>query len=103
MNELDRQQRVYVAKIAEDVRVGAMDRRHFIRAAALAGFGIANARYLSGFTRACPPAPGVDQPVAQADGACADSGNLTSQQQFLKEVGGRFKGTKIRIVSENTA
>src|SRR5262249_23869304 len=30
-------------------------------------------------------------------------GSLNAQQQFLKEVGRRFKGTKVKIVSENTS
>src|SRR4051812_44572179 len=97
MNDLDRQQRVHVADKAEELRVGVIDRRQFIRSAALAGFGIASAKYLCGCTRP-PPQTTV------ADGASADSAGMTQQQkQFLKEVGGRFKGTKIRIVSENTA
>src|SRR4051794_37869790 len=102
MNELDRQQRVYVAQMAEALRVGAIDRRQFIRAAGLAGFGIASATYLSGCTRARPPAPGAEKPAGKEEDSAVDSGDKTPQQRFLKEVGGRFKGTKIRIVSENT-
>ena len=100
MNELDRQQRVYVAKIAEAVRIGAMDRRQFIRALGLAGFGIASATYLSGCT---PRTPVAEKLAGNAGGVSAESGNGTPQQRFLKEVGGRFKGTRIRIVSEDTA
>ena len=103
MNELDRQQRVHVAKMAEELRVGAIDRRQFIRAAGLAGFGIASAKYLSGCTRARRQAPVAEKPAGNADGVSADSGSMTPQQRFLKEVGGRFKGTRIRIVSEDTA
>ena len=100
MNELDRRQRVYVAKIAEAVRIGAMDRRQFIHALGLAGFGIASATYLSGCT---PRTPATEQLAGNAGGVSAESGNGTPQQRFLKEVGGRFKGTRIRIVSEDTA
>src|SRR4051794_19682013 len=103
MNELERQRRVYVAKTAEELRVGAIDRRQFIRAAGLAGFGIASPKYLSGFTPPHPQAPVAGKPAGSADGDPADPGGQTPQQRFLKEVGGRFKGTKIRIVSENTA
>ena len=35
MNERDRAQRQFVVKIAEELRVGAIDRRQFIRAAGL--------------------------------------------------------------------
>ena len=38
MNELDRQQRLWVAKQAGKVQRGAITRREFIRRAALAGF-----------------------------------------------------------------
>jgi len=103
MNDLDRQQRVHVAEKAEELRVEAIDRRQFIRAAGLAGFGIASAKYLSGCARARPQSSAAEKPAGNTDGASADSGNMTAQQRFLKEVGGRFKGTKIRIVSENTA
>jgi len=99
MNELDRQQRVYVAKIAEALRTGAIDRRQFIRGLGIAGFGIASATYLSGCTRT----PGADQPAGKAAGGSAEPGISTSQRQFLQEVGGRFKGTRIKIVSEDTA
>jgi multiple sugar transport system substrate-binding protein len=99
MNELDRQQRVYVAKIAEAVRVGAMDRRQFVRALGLAGFGIASATYLSG----CSRTPGASTPAGDAGGATDESGINAQQRRFLQEVGGRFKGTRIKIVSEDTA
>src|SRR5581483_2811305 len=42
-------------------------------------------------------------PAGNKDSASAGSRDLTAQQRFLKEVGGQFKGTRIRIVSENTA
>ena len=100
MNELDRQQRVYVAKVAEALRRGAIDRRQFIRAVGQAGFGIASAAYLSGCRAATPVA---EKPAGNAGGVSAESGIRASQQRFLTEVGGRFKGTRIRIVSEDTA
>ncbi len=103
MNELDRQQRLYVAKMAEKLRVGKIDRRQFIRAAGMAGFGIASAKYLAGCAPARPAAPAAEKPAEKAPDASAGSGNMTPQQQFLKEVGGKFKGTKIKIVSENTS
>ena len=80
MNELDRRQRVYVAKSARALRVGAIDRRQFMRALGHAGFGIASATYLSGCSR--PPVP---ERSAGSAAAVADSGKKTAQQQFLKE------------------
>src|SRR5262249_46538036 len=81
---------------------GAIDRRRLIRAAGLAGFGIASARYLSGCTRPRPQGPVAEKPGGNAAGASADPSGKTPQQRFLKDVGGRFHGTKIRTVSENT-
>lgn len=102
MNDLDRQQREYVARKAEELRVRAIDRRQFIRAAGLAGFSIANTLYLSGAARANPRASAAATPAGNTDGASAGSRSATAQQQFLKEAGRRFKGTRIRIVSEDT-
>src|SRR5262245_45679824 len=99
MNELDRHQRLYIAAKAEQLRLGKISRRQFIRAAALAGFGISCGRYLSGYTRAMS---GTEVTTATTRIIATDSKDLTPQQRFLKDVGGRFKGTKIRIVSENT-
>jgi hypothetical protein len=48
MNELDRQQRLFVAAMAEKLQLGGISRREFLRAAASAGFGFASARYLAG-------------------------------------------------------
>lgn len=103
MNELDRQQRSYVATMAEKLRVGWIDRRQFIHAAGMAGFGIASAKYLTGCASARQVAPRAEQPAGKSPDAAAGTGGRTPQQQFLKDVGGRFKGTRIKIVSENTA
>ena len=91
MREPERQQRQYLLKIAEQVRVGLISRREFVRILGIAGLGIASARYLSGM-----PAFASEMPAAGG----ATSGE---QQSFLKEVGGLFKGSRVRIVSENTA
>ena len=101
MNDLDRRQRSYVATMAERLRLGRIDRRQFIRAAGMAGFGMASAKYLTGCASA--PSPRAEQPAGKSPDATSGTGGLTPQQQFLKEVGGRFKGTRIKIVSENTA
>lgn len=107
MNERDRQQRLYVAKMAEKLRAGKISRREFIRAAALAGFGFSSAWYLGGCAPARPAAPAETAATAAPEApkldASTGSGSLTPQQQFLKEVGGKFKGTRIKIVSENTS
>jgi multiple sugar transport system substrate-binding protein len=94
VNETDRRQRRYVARMAEKLKSGAIDRRQFLHAAASAGLGIASARYLSGCSPAKPPLT-ID-PFEPHDSLQAD------QQQFLREVGGHFRGSRIRIVSEDT-
>jgi len=40
VDETDRQQRLYVARMAEKRKAGAIDRRQFLRAAATVGLGI---------------------------------------------------------------
>lgn len=92
MNERDRRERKYVVDIAEQLRLGSISRRQFVKGLALAGFGITSARYLA----AAPP-PAVAGVAAASDTAMND------QKRFLKEVGGRFKGTRIRVISESTA
>jgi multiple sugar transport system substrate-binding protein len=99
MNNQERQQRRYVAQMAERLRRGLMDRRDFIRAAAMAGFGFANARYLGGGGASSAVAQEAAATVQVADEA---TGSTAAQQAFLKEVGGRFRGTRIRVISENT-
>lgn len=103
MNEKERQQRLYVAKMAEKLRAGKITRRQFIRAAALAGFGFSSAWYLGGCAPARPTPAQPTQPEAPKVDATTGSGSLTPEQQFLKEVGGRFRGTRVKIVSENTS
>lgn len=108
MNEIDRQQRLAVARAAEKVRLGKMSRRQFLRFCAQAGFGFSSLYFLSacqGMPVATPasqaPAPTPEQVQATAGPASA-SEPLTAQQQFLKEVGGQFSGTTLRIASEST-
>ena len=95
MRECDRQQRVHVVDMARKLRTGDIGRRGFIRAAARAGFGFACARYLAG-SRLCAAEQGV------ADAPLAASGLTDDQRHFLQDVGRSFKGTRIRVVSENT-
>jgi len=103
MNERDRAQRQFVVKIAEELRVGAIDRRQFIRAAGLAGFAFASSKYLSGCAPAQPKVPLAADRVGSIGKPVADSGRMTEQQRFLKDVGGQFQGTKIKVLSEDTS
>ncbi len=100
MNERDRQQRLWVAKQAGKLQRGVINRREFIRRAALAGFGITSMRYLAAC--AAPAAAPTAEQVQATVGPESAATELTAQQQFLKEVGGQFAGTTIRVVSEST-
>jgi len=98
MNERDRQQRLYVTAMAEKLRLGGIGRRQFIRAVGRAGFGFACARYLAGAASRSSRLHAAEPATAPT----AAAGMSGQQRQFLKEVGGRFKGTRIRVVSEST-
>jgi len=100
MRESDRQQRIHVVDMARALRTGAIGRRRFIRAAARAGFGFACARYLAGSTPAGSQLCAAEQGAAEAP--LAASGLTDDQRHFLRDVGRSFKGTRIRVVSENT-
>ena len=95
MNDLDHQQRLFVAAMAEKLRLGGIGRRGFLRAAASAGFGFASARYLAGHSP-------TRSRLHAAEPAIAESGMTAEQRQFLVDAGKRFKGTRIKVVSENT-
>ncbi|MCX7431676.1 MAG: extracellular solute-binding protein [Planctomycetia bacterium] len=95
MNDLDRQQRLFVAAMAEKLRLGGIGRRGFLRAAASAGFGFASARYLAGHSPA-------GARLHAAEPSITESGVTKEQRQFLVDAGKRFKGTRIKVVSENT-
>lgn len=95
MNELDRQQRLFVAAMAEKLRLGGIGRRAFLRAAASAGFGFASARYLAGHS------PDRSR-LHAAEPSITESGMTNEQRQFLVDAGKRFQGTLIKVVSENT-
>lgn len=101
MNEIDRQQRLWIAKQAEKVRKGRMSRREFIRAAALAGFGITSMRYLSGCAAPTAPAPSPAQ-VAATVGPQSAVEPTSDVGKWLRDVGGQFRGTTLRVVSEST-
>ncbi len=102
MDELDRQQRLYVADAAKKLRQGRISRREFLRRAAMAGFGFTSAYFLGG----CQPQPAAAPPTPEQVRATAGPESagepLTDQQRFLKEVGGQYAGTTIRVATEST-
>jgi multiple sugar transport system substrate-binding protein len=97
MNERDRKQRLYVAEQGAKLRKGQISRREFLRRIGLAGFGISMAGMMRwdmhramAARRRLPLRPGVYQLSGE-------------QEAWLKEVGGKFAGTTVRISSESTA
>lgn len=101
MNEIDRQQRLWIARQAEKVARGTINRREFIRRAALAGFGFASMRYLAGCAAPAVPPPTPAQVAATAGPASAVE-PTSDMAKWLQDVGGQFKGTTLRVVSEST-
>lgn len=95
MNERDRKQRLYVAQQGAKLRKGLISRREFLRRAALAGFGISAAGLMRLNTARAATLPGKRY---------LETYQLSSEQeQWLKDVGGKFKGQTVRIASESTA
>src|SRR4029079_19501551 len=101
MEEIDRQQRVYVGDAAKKYRQGRITRREFFRRCAQTGFGFSSLYFLS----QCAPPPAQPPTAAQVQatvGTTSASVPQTDAQKFLKDVGARYKGTTLHIVSEDT-
>ena len=97
MNERDLKQRLFVAEAGRKLAAGKISRREFLRRAALAGFGISAAglmRMETHHVRAAGLPPGFRPQNYQIS---------DDQINWLKTVGGKFKGAEIRIASESTA
>jgi multiple sugar transport system substrate-binding protein len=93
MRESDR--KTYVADTAGAFAARRIGKREFLRRLGIAGVG------LSGFAAAML---GGNRPFtgAPAMQAMAQNGPSSGMTQWLRNVGGRFKGTKIRYISEAT-
>lgn len=96
MNVRDRLQRLFVAEQGRKVARGQISRREFLRRAGVAGFGLSAAGLMRMETRARRL---VARPAFQDGGAPLNDAQIA----WLKEVGGKFKGTTVRISSESTA
>ena len=99
MLDFSRDQHRHVVDMARRLRRGHLDRRAFVRAAAAAGFGFGSARYLAG-GGAAGRATAAERRAAEMP--LAPSGLSNDQRLFLRDVGRRFKGTRIRVISEST-
>ena len=100
MRDRERLSLLHVVDMARKRRAGVIDRRGFIRAAATAGFGFACARYLAGSAPASGRVSAAQLNAAEAP--LPPSGLTADQRSFLQDVGRSFKGTRIKVVAENT-
>lgn len=97
MNPRDRLQRLFVAEQGAKLAKGQISRRDFLRGAALAGFGFSAAGLMRMDTHAASLLR--RRPMMQEGGALLSDDQIT----WLREVGGRFAGSTVRISSESTA
>ena len=96
MNARDRKQRLFVAEQGRKLAKGQISRRDFLKAAGMAGFGFSAAGMMRMETHGLRPQA---RPVMQEGGALLSDAQIA----WLKEVGGRFSGSTVRISSESTA
>lgn len=101
MNIIDRNQRLYVAQQGEKVRRGQISRREFLRRAALAGFGFSAAGMMRLSTASATGVPAYTARRLQTDAGKPQFSE--AQLNWLKEVGGKYRGQTVRIASESTA
>jgi multiple sugar transport system substrate-binding protein len=103
----DQQEKLAIAKACADLRQGRISRREFFRICAMAGLSFSTV----GLMAACGQAPrSTAQPTAAPTAAqiAATAGPASASEassdaaKFLKDVGSKFKGTTIRVVSEST-
>jgi multiple sugar transport system substrate-binding protein len=96
MNARDRKQRLFVAEQGRKLAKGQISRRDFLKAAGMAGFGFSAAGMMRMDTHGLRP---MARPVMQEGGALLNDAQIA----WLREVGGRFAGSTVRISSESTA
>lgn len=101
MNENDRQQRLAVCKTIHNFRRGGISRRRFLKRCAELGFGFSSISFLGSCMGEEKPPP-TRKEVRDTLGPKSAGIHGTDQQNFLKEVGGRYSGTTLRVVSEDT-
>src|SRR5262245_57813083 len=94
-NMKDRDRKAYIADSARAFASRRIGKRDFLRRLGLAGVGLSSfATAMLGGNR---PYPGL-----MSTPALADTGPAPEMTKWLRDVGSRYKGTKIRFVSEST-
>jgi multiple sugar transport system substrate-binding protein len=94
-----------IARAARAYGQGRISRRQFLRICAGAGLGFSAVGLMSACGGGSPqtqaPAPTAAQ-VAATAGPASAAEPTSDVAKFLKDVGGKFSGTTIRVVSEST-
>src|SRR5262245_5487621 len=94
-NMKDRDRKAYIADSARAFASRRIGKREFLRRLALAGVGLSSfATAMLGGNRPFPP--------MMSTPALAQTGPSAEMTKWLRDVGSRHKGTKIRFVSEAT-
>jgi multiple sugar transport system substrate-binding protein len=101
MNEKDRRQRLAVAEAATMFNSGRMSRRQFIRSCAEAGFSLTSLYFLSSCKQEKPQIPDSKK-IGLSAGPQSAIESASDQSHFLKEIGRKFPGTTLRVISEDT-
>ena len=97
MSFLEHDRKTFIADAADDFAHRRISKRDFIRKMSIAGLGLST-RAASMLGRSLPFAG-----VSAAALAANEAQTPPAVQKWLKEVGGKFKGTKIRYSTEATA
>lgn len=100
MGEMDKQQRLAVARAEHKFSRGLISRRKFMSICMSAGFGFGGLRFLSGCKR--DQSQKGKEKVEDVLGSRSAGTWASDQQKFLREIGKRFKGTTLRLVTEST-
>lgn len=101
MNSKDSLQRHCVAKAVRDYYLRRISRRKMLKICAQCGLGFSSLAFLHRAPRAFASSM-QGETVAKTAGQESAGLSGTDQQHFLKEIGGSFAGSTLRIVGENT-
>lgn len=96
MNEHQRRTLLAVADAARSYQSGRLSRRRFLQLCAAAGLGGAFSACRRDVPTATPTA------IAASAGAQSATAAGSDQKAFLRDVGGGWRGTTLRVVSEDT-
>lgn len=91
---------LFLTRASEAYLKGGINRRNFLKLCAAAGIGFTSPRFLAGCSES--PSEKPAKKIAGGLGPQSASSPKTEQYKFLKEMGRRFSGTTLRILTEDT-